>query len=113
MIDCLKNHDDKGERYADNILHGHLLVGNCCFVMNCYDYDRMVLWLFPLLKKIRCRLIGDPDTQEDELKRWRDYAVKHFGEENADYQMRCISFIGERLISAWIMGNLIIIETAR
>ena len=82
-------------------------------MMTTKDYDRMVEWLFPLLKKIRRRLIGDPDTQEDELKRWRDYAVKHFGEEHADYQMRCISFIGERLISAWIMKNLTIIETAR
>ena len=53
-----------------------------------------------MLKKIRRRLIGDPDNQENELKRWRDYAVKHFGEEHADYQMRCISFSGERLISA-------------
>jgi hypothetical protein len=113
MIDCVGNYDDKGERYADNILYGHQLVGNCCFVMTTKDYDRMVEWLFPLLKKIRRRLIGDPDTQEDELKRWRDYAVKHFGEEQADYQMRCISFIGERLISAWIMENLTIIETAR
>ena len=82
-------------------------------MMTCHDYDRMVVWLFPLLKKIRRRLIGDPESQEDELKRWRDYAVKHFGEEHADYQMRCISFIGERLISAWIMENLTIIETAR
>ena len=82
-------------------------------MMTAHDYDRMVVWLFPLLKKIRHRLIGDPESQEDELKRWRDYAVKHFGEEQADYQMRCISFIGERLISAWIMENLTIIETAR
>ena len=111
MINCLNQNGD--ERYADNILYGHQLVGNCCFVMTCHDYDRMVEWLFPLLKKIRRRLIGDPDTQEDELKRWRDYAVKHFGEEHADYHMRCISFIGERLISAWIMKNLTIIETAR
>ena len=82
-------------------------------MMTTKDYDHMVEWLFPLLKKIRCRLIGDPESHKDELKRWRDYAVKHFGEENADYQMRCISFIGERLISAWIMENLTIIETAR
>ena len=111
MINCLNQHGC--ERYADNILYGHQLVGNCCFVMTTKDYDRMVEWLFPLLKKIRRRLIGDPDNQENELKRWRDYAVKHFGEEHADYQMRCISFIGERLISAWIMKNLTIIETAR
>ena len=111
MIDCLNQHGC--ERYADNILYGHQLVGNCCFVMTCHDYDRMVVWLFPLLKEIRRRLIGDPESQEDELKRWRDYAVKHFGEEQADYQLRCISFIGERLISAWIMGNLTIIETAQ
>ena len=113
MIDCVINHDDKGKWYADNILYGHQLVRSCCFVMTTKDYDRMVEWLFPLLKKIRRRLIGDPDTQEDELRRWRDYAVKHFGEEHADYHMRCISFIGERLISAWIMKNLTIIETAR
>lgn len=113
MIKCLREHDDNGERYASNILNAHLLVRSCCFVMTTQDYDRMVEWLFPLLKKIRRRLIGDPDTQEDELKRWRDYAVKHFGEEHADYHMRCISFIGERLISAWIMENLTIIETAR
>ncbi len=113
MIDCIINHDDKGEWYADNILYGHQLVGNCCFVMTAKDYDRMVVWLFPLLKKIRRRLIGDPESQEDELKRWRDYAVKHFDKEQADYQMRCISFIGERLISAWIMENLTIIETAQ
>lgn len=81
--------------------------------MTTKDYDRMVEWLFPLLKKIRRRLIGKPNNHKDELKQWRDYAVKHFGKENADYQMRCISFIGERLISAWIMENLTIIETAR
>ena len=110
MISYLRQHDENGDRYASNILYGHQLVGNCCFVMTTKDYNRMVVWLFPLLKKIRRRLIGAPETQEDELRLWREYAVRVFGEENADYQMRCISFIAERLISAWIMENLIIIQ---
>ena len=46
MIDCVIRHDDKGKWYADNILYGHQLVGNCCFVMTTKDYDRMVEWLF-------------------------------------------------------------------
>jgi hypothetical protein len=107
----LARHD--GDRYIRNLTENHILMGNCCFVMLWSDFCDMCSWLFPLLEEIRDALIGKPKNHKDELKRWRDYAVKHFGEENADYQMRCISFIGERLISAWIMENLTIIETAQ
>lgn len=100
----------KGDRYIRNLTENHILMGNCCFVMAWSDFQQMCSWLFPLLEEIRDALIGKPKDPKDELKRWRDYAVKHFGEENADYQMRCISFIGERLISAWIMENLNIIQ---
>lgn len=100
----------KGDRYIRNLTENHILMGNCCFVMAWSDFQQMCCWLFPLLKEIRDALIGKPKNHKDELKRWRDYALKHFGEENADYQMRCISFIGERLISAWIMENLNIIQ---
>lgn len=100
----------KGDRYIRNLTENHILIGNCCFVMAWSDFQNMCSWLFPLLEEIRDALIGKPKNHKDELKRWRDYALKHFGEENADYQMRCISFIGERLISAWIMENLNIIQ---
>ena len=41
---------------------------------------------------------------------WREKAVRDFGEDKADYQMRTISFIGERLVSAWIATNMKVIE---
>ena len=36
--------------------------------------------------------------------------IRDFGEERADYQMRTISFIGERLVSAWIATNMKVIQ---
>jgi hypothetical protein len=108
---ALARHD--GDRYIRNLTENHILMGNCCFVMAWSDFQNMCSWLFPLLEEIRDALIGKPKSHKDELKRWRDRAVRIFGEDDVDYQTRCIAFIGERLISAWIMENLIIIETAR
>ena len=54
MIDCLINHDDKGEWYADNILNGHLLVRSCCFVMTTKDYDRMVARMGEVASRAFC-----------------------------------------------------------
>ena len=86
------------------------LLGNMCFVMTWYDFNDMCEWLFPTLFDVQDLLIGKTYSDSIRLKLWREKAVRDFGEDRADYQMRTISFIGERLVSAWIATNMKVIQ---
>lgn len=109
-IDVLDKRHGEGNQYSEYLRNSCTLLGNMCFVMRWEDYCDMCDWLFPILDAVRIRLIGNIHYFEKELLAWREKAVRDFGEERADYQMRTISFIGERLVSAWIATNMKVIE---
>lgn len=101
----------EGNQYSRYLRTSRTLLGNMCFVMRWEDFSNMCHWLFEHLGHIGDKLITlTTGTAEDELQQWRDKAVRDFGEERADYQMRTISFIGERLVSAWIATNMKVIQ---
>ena len=110
-IDVLNKKHGDGNQYSQYLTNSCTLLGNMCFVMRWDDYFEMCHWLFELLAEIGETLIPVIEgTVEEELRLWREKAVRDFGEKKADYQMRTISFIGERLVSAWIATNLKVIE---
>lgn len=90
-----------GAPFAKYLKESNILLPTCCFLMSWEDFDKMCGFLFPLLEefseKVGCGM---------DVKKWREKAVKDFGEENATYQMRLVGFIAERLISCWIYNSL-------
>ena len=109
-IDVLNYHHGEENTYSRYLIMSTSLFGNICFVMRWQDFTDMCEWLFPVLNHIKTSLIGSTHYFDEELRLWREKAVRDFGEDKADYQMRTISFIGERLVSAWIATNLKVIE---
>ena len=109
-IDVLKKKHGEGNQYSQYLTNSCTLLGNMCFVMWWGDFCDMCDWLFPILFDVQDLLIGKTFSDRIRLKLWREKAVRDFGEERADYQMRTISFIGERLVSAWIATNMKVIE---
>lgn len=109
-IDVLDYHHGADNAYSEYLKISTTLMGNMCFVMWWGDFCDMCDWLFLILNHIKTSLIGSTHYFDEELKLWREKAVRDFGEERADYQMRTISFIGERLVSAWIATNMKVIE---
>lgn len=103
MIECLDNRYGKDNAYARNLREYHLLISNCCFIMHWEDFVKMCEFLFPLLDDFAAMCgISNTDVQE-----WRKKAVRDFGENaRIEYQTRILSFLAERLISAWIFVNL-------
>lgn len=111
-IEVLNKKHGEGNQYSQYLTNSCTMLGNMCFVMRWDNYFEMCYWLFENLAHIAERLItltGKPSAY-DELMMWREKAVRDFGEVRADYQMRTISFIGERLVSAWIATNMKVIE---
>ena len=109
-IDVLDYYCEVDNPYSRYLKTSTTLLGNMCFVMRWNDFCDMCNWLFPILNSIGTTLIGTTHYFENELLMWREKAVRDFGEERADYQMRTISFIGERLVSAWIATNMKVIQ---
>ena len=110
VIDYLDEFYGSDNKYSHYLTTSTTLLGNICFVMRWREFADMCEWLFGKLFTIEERMIGKSYYYQERLDRWYDKAVRDFGEERADYQMRTISFIGERLVSAWIATNMKVIE---
>jgi len=98
----LKLLDDKygaDNAYTKHIKESHVMYSKCCFLMKWSDFTKMCKYLFQLLDDFAsvCGCV----TKED----WHKKAEKDFDDKD-DYQMRVVSFLAERLISAWIATNL-------
>ena len=92
----------EGNDYTRNIRESHILIANCCFLMKWADFGKLCKFLFPILDDFAA-LCGISTTNVEE---WRKKAEKDFGGNRTDYQTRVLSFLAERLISAWIYVNL-------
>ena len=90
-----------GNPYVRHILNDRVMVGNCCFLMAWEDFDRMMRYMFDVLKRY-----SEHEGIGNDVEAWENWAAKNFGFERRKYQMRIISFIAERLISAWITTHL-------
>ena len=111
VISILDRQYGDGNQYSEYLKNSRTLLGNMCFVMRWENFYMMCFFVFGILAEVKDKLISPVErTHDEELKLWREKAVRDFGEERADYQMRTISFIGERLVSAWIATNMKVIE---
>ena len=100
MLELLDNRYGVGNAYRKHICESHVMLTKCCFLMKWTDFTKLCKFLFPLLDDFAasCGCL----TADD----WRKKAEKDFDSEHATYQMRVVSFLAERLISAWITTNL-------
>ncbi len=105
MLGILNENYGEGNPYTDHITNGHVLIANCTFLMKWTDFTKMCRFLFPLLEEFGRRM-GIEGASEVSLDKWREKAKKDFGGYRTDYQARVVSFIAERLISAWISTHL-------
>lgn len=101
IVNILNKKYGQGNPYSDHILHSPLMVGNCCYLMSWENFDRMMKFMFDVLEEFSIQ-----EQCYDDVDKWAKWAIKNFGESNYRYQMRIISFLAERLISAWIMTHL-------
>lgn len=90
-----------GNGYVNHLLNDRKMIGNCCFLMSWEDYDKMMRYLFQMIEAY---------TQHEgcgnDVEQWENWAARNFGFERRKYQMRIISFLAERLISAWITVHM-------
>lgn len=85
----------KDNPYSMHIKTGTTLIGNCCFIMTWDNFIKLCDFMFPILFKL------------DEIFNTQLNKEKYLARYNNDtYQARVISFIAERLISAYISTHL-------
>lgn len=101
MIDILNERYGDGNRYSDYLLRSNTFIPFCCFVMHWADFTQLCEYLFPLLFAFdeRQGLSMDP-------ARYMEKARRDFRYDDVDYQCRAMSFLAERLISAYLYCNL-------
>ena len=100
MLSILDKQYGADNTYSKYIRESHTLIVNCCFLMSWANFDKLCKFLFSLIEEFSKHL--GISTVEG----WRMKAVNDFGEKKADYQMRVVSFLAERLIAAWIFTNM-------
>ena len=101
VVNILNKKYGQDNPYSDYILNCPLMVGNCCYLMSWENFDRMMKFMFGVLEEFSIQ-----EQCYDDVDKWAKWTIKNFGESNYRYQMRIISFLAERLISAWIMTHL-------
>lgn len=105
-LDVLDDKYGKNNDYSKHIRESHRLIAHCTFLMRWTDFARLCKFLFPVLEEYSRRM-GIEGLDEHALQLWREKADKDFGGRDVEYQMRNVSFIAERLISAWISKHLV------
>ena len=105
MLDILEEKYGKDNGYVKHIKEGHILISNCTFLMRWTDFTRLCRFMFPLLEEFGSRF-GIEGYDEKALAKWHKKAYDDFGGYKTEYQARLVSFVAERLISAWIDKNL-------
>lgn len=91
----------KGNQYVDYMLNSHVFVPYCSFIMQYEKFEQMCEYLFPILFEFD-RMHGlnmDPE-------RYMSKAIHDFRFDDVKYQCRAMSFLAERLISAYLLQNM-------
>lgn len=100
VIGLLDEAYGKDNPYTKHIMESRRLIGKCCFFMQWNDFTKLCKFLFGILdgfsEKCGCKTLDD----------WQKKAAADFGGRDTEYQTRAVSFLAERLISAWISTNM-------
>lgn len=91
----------KGNAYSQHIRTSNTMIGNCCYFTRWEDFNRLCEFLFGIIDEYSA-LTGC----YNDISRWRQKAEHDFGGKDTEYQMRVVSFLAERLISAWITTHM-------
>jgi len=102
MLGILGGRFGKSNPYARHITEDSVLIANCTFLMKWTDFKKLCEFMFPLLEDFAV-LSG---IRNNSLEEWNNKAQKDFGNNRTAYQMRVVSFLAERLISAWINTHM-------
>lgn len=102
MLSLLDKKYGNDNQYTKYIRESRSLIVNCCYFMRWADFNKLCKFLFPLLEDFAA-MFGISNTNVEE---WNKKAEKDFGGVRTDYQTRVVSFIAERLISAYITTNM-------
>lgn len=102
VLSILDKKYGEGNAYRKYIMESRVLIANCCFLMRWADFTKLCEFLFPILEEFGKVAVANPESLSD----WKDKAVNDFGHDRTEYQMRVVSFLAERLISAWIASNM-------
>ncbi len=105
ILSILNETYGNGNEYVKHITNSNCFVANCTFLMKWSDFVRLCKFLFPVLEEFS-RRIGIVGYDEEALDKWREKSVREFQKSKTVYQMRVLSFLAERLISAWIVSNM-------
>ena len=103
VLSILDDKYGKDNEYSSYILRSSVLIANCTFVMKWEDFCSLCEFMFPILEEFghRCGMDGLGTVES-----WNEKAIADFGDNKPIYQRRVVSFLAERLISAWIFKNM-------
>lgn len=102
MLACIDGRYGEDNPYSRHIRESHIFYARCMFLMKWADFTKLCKFMFPLIEDY-CSMLGLPF---DELQPWVEKAYRDFPDKRPDYNVRCVGFLAERLISAWIATHL-------
>lgn len=104
IIDILNDKYGNDNPYSKYLLESHVFIPFCSFIMHYEDFEALCGFLFPILFEFDRRhgLGMDPE-------RYMAKAEKDFRYDNIEYQARAMSFLAERLISAYLVCNMSVV----
>lgn len=90
--------------YSRHIMCSHKFITNCTFIMKWQDFERLCEFMFPVLMEFTKEVGCTMDVESFSEKAARDFPKE--SPARVIYQRRVVSFIAERLISAYIYAHL-------
>ena len=111
IYDIIEIIDEKygvGNRYSKYLLEETVFIPFCCFIMCYEDFEKLCDFLFPILFAF-----DQKNGLNMEPENYRRKAERDFSYDKVDYQQRAISFLAERIISAYLVNhmNLVCVQT--
>lgn len=101
VIDILNERYGEGNRYSRYLLESYVLIPFCSFIMHYEDFEKLCDFLFPVLFEFDWRHGLDMDPEKYLAKAERDFRY-----DDRQYQARAMSFLAERLISAYLICDM-------
>lgn len=112
VIDILEEVYGVKNVYIKHIKENSVFLPNCTFLMKWEDFTLMCNFMFDIAERFSQR-VGISGFDEESLHKWEQKSVRDFRGINYKYQTRVMSFLIERLISAWISSHLSYIVAGR
>lgn len=101
IIEILDKIFGKENEYSNYLLESTIFIPYCSFIMCYEDFEKLCKFLFHILFDFdkKNNLNMNPEN-------YRRKAEKDFRYDNVDYQQRAISFLAERVISAYLVNHM-------